>query len=198
MHAMKNFLVGSMVLAAATTGFAQTVTIGTPTSAASGGTTTVTIPVTVSTPPAVATTTTSSLAILDVTVGNGDGTSTVQTLGPRFATIALPTVVKDSAKGWNTTTSSYTVPATGTYLIISRIRLVDGTTAGISYGQGTATQNVDGPYFSWSTVVGPRNSALNFRMVQLQKGDAVNLFSYVDSSAGARLNTAELTIEQVQ
>ena len=199
MHVLKNILFRSVAFVAATAALAQTVTIGTPTSAATGGATTVTIPVLVSTPAAAAaTTSTSNLAIFDATVGVSDGATTVQMLGPSFTTIVLPTVLKDSANAWNKTTNKYVAPVTGSYRVVTRMRLVDGVMANSSVGQGANTVNADGPYLLWTTNVGLRNSSVNYRLVQLQKGDAISFFSYLDIPAGGRLNSAELMIEQVQ
>lgn len=199
MRVLTNVVLASMFTVAQAAGFAQSVSVGTPTSAQSGSITTVTIPVTVSTPPPSTTTTTaSSHALLDVQAGSGDGVSGIQTINQSFQTIALPKVVLDTASGWNASANTYTIPATGVYLIISKMRLVDSTAPGIQFGQGASTQNVDGPYFTWNTTAGLRNYSVTFRMATFNKGDLVRMFSYADFGTGARVNSAEMTIEQVQ
>ena len=187
------------ILFLSTVAGAQTVSVGSASSSTSGTTTTVTIPVTVATP-AVTTTgtpTTSNLALLDVTAGTGDGVSTVQTLQGAFSTVSLPTVVTDTASAWNPKTFAFVAPSAGTYLVMSRVRLVDGTAVGTSFGQGVSNQTVDGPYFLWSTATGLRNESVNYRLVQLTKGESITLFTYADGN-GAKLNSAELMIEQVR
>ena len=176
------------------------VTVGTASSTTSGTTTTVTIPVTVATPavtvplaPAI-----TNFAKFDATVGNASGIDAFQTLNQAFTTIALTNVIEDSAKGWNSKTNQYIAPVTGVYMVVSRIRFLDGTAPGTSYGQGVSTVNADGPYFLWQMTSGFRNNSVNFRLMQLNKGEAIELFAYVDSYNGAKLNYAELTIEQVQ
>ena len=105
-----------------------------------------------------------------------------------FNIIPLPSVVEDTAGGWDTGTNKYTVPVTGTYLIITKWRLTDNITPGISYGLGVNTSAVDGPWFEWFvTVAAPvsgngRQGALNTRIVHLNAGDQIFMYGYADNS----------------
>jgi hypothetical protein len=193
---MRNLTLSALLLATSFAG-AQTVTVGSTTSSINGNTTTITVPVQVAVPPA-ATVAAAVMASLRVEAGNGDGTSVTQNLDANFTTIALPRVVVDSANGWNASANTWTVPATGSYLIISSLRVVDNATPGLSYGQGVNGSNVDNPTFLWSTTNGKRNGTTNMRVMQLNAGQTVDLFAYADSSQPIALNGASLTIQQLQ
>ena len=191
----------SVLLFATAVAGAQTVTVGSTTSTTNGATTTITVPVMVAVPPATGTSGTSSMASLRVEAGASLGGAITQALGSAdgFKTVALSKVVTDTATGWNAATNSYTVPATGTYLIVSNIRLADFAPSGISYGQGVDTANVDSFSFLWtSTAAGPRNGFVNSRVMQLSAGQTVSLFAYIDSKTAIHLSSAILNIQQLQ
>ena len=189
----------SVFMFAATFAGAQTVTVGSTTSTTNGATTTITVPVSVAVPPASGTSGT-PMASFRAEVGGGLGQSAGQTFSTSdaFKTIALSRVLVDTASGWNASTNSYTVPATGTYLIISNIRLTDFAPQGISYGQGVDTSNMDSYSFLWvSTGAGPRNGFLNSRIMQLTAGQKLSLFAYVESKTPINLSSAILNIQQL-
>ena len=194
---MRNITLSAVLLATSFAG-AQTVTVGSTTSSVNGSTTTITVPVSVAVPPAPTVATAANMASLRVEAGNGDGTSTGQNVGTNFTTIILPRVVADSASGWNATANTWTVPTTGTYLVITNIRFVDNLVSGLSYGQGANTSNVDNASFLWNTTNGKRNGSTNTRIMQLTAGQAVDLFAYVDSSQPIAVSGASLTIQQLQ
>ena len=171
---------------------AQTVTVGSTTSTQNGSTTTITVPVSVAVPPA-ATVTGPVMASLRV-----EAAGTNQTLGASFKTVTLPNVIADSASGWNASASTYTAPATGTYLIISNVRLADSLPAGISWGQGVGTTNADSPSFMFTTTAGLRNGFVNSRIMQLSAGQTVSLFTYIDSPTPISIAAASLNIQQLQ
>ena len=135
----------SVLLFATAVAGAQTVTVGSTTSTTNGATTTITVPVMVAVPPATGTSGTSSMASLRVEAGSGLGAPISQTLSTAdaFKTVVLSHVVTDTATGWNASTNTYTVPTSGTYLIVSNIRLADFAPSGVSYGQGVDTTTVD-------------------------------------------------------
>ena len=177
---------------------AQTVTVGSTTSTQNGTTTTITVPVSVAVPPPTTTVAPTNLASLRVDTGNSSGNATTQTFTTFFKTVMLANVVTDSASGWNPVTSTYTAPNTGTYLIISTVRLVDALPAGISWGQGVHTSTADNPAFLWVTTAGPRNGFVNSRIMQLSAGQTVSLFLYADSLTPIALSGASLNIQQIQ
>ncbi len=194
---MVKFTLSALLFATAAAG-AQTVTLGTTTSSTNGNTTTITLPVTVAVPPAAAAAPAATLNSLRVELGDGTGSASGQVLGANFTTIALPHVITDSAAGWNATANTYTVPVTGSYMIVSMIRFVDALPSGISYGQGVNTSNVDSPSFYWSATVGKRNGSINVRTVQLSAGQTVDLFAYGDTSSPLAIASASLSIQQLQ
>jgi hypothetical protein len=169
----------------------QTVSVGTPSTIQAGSTTTITVPVTVSGATATAGGAT-GLPMLSVETNTASG---VQAVGAAFTTIKMGNVITDTAGAWNASTNAYTAPNTGTYLIVSKIRLSDNAMAGVSYGQGVNTSNVDGAFFVWSTTEGLRNSLANVRLVKLAAGQTVNLYAYFDGPSsvwGASLTIQEL------
>ena len=190
---MYKFKYLAVVLFASTLAGAQSVTVGSLSSVQNGTTTTITVPVSVAVPPA----TTPVAPVLASLVVNATNTGGILNAGAAFTTIPMNNVVTDSASGWNWTTNSYAIPVTGTYLIVSHLRLADGTPSGISYGQGVNSTNVDNPDFLWTTTNGLRNVVMNTRIVQLTAGTAVRLFSYVDSTSPISVIGASLSIQQL-
>ncbi len=190
----------SVLMFATAVAGAQTVTVGSTTSTTNGATTTITVPVSVAVPPASGGTSGSPMASLRVEAGASLGAAISETFSKAdtFKTVALSHVVTDTASGWNSTTNSYTIPVSGTYLIISNIRLADFAPPGVSYGQGVDTTNVDTFSFLWSTTgTAPRNGFVNSRVMQLSAGQTVSLFAYVDSASPIHLSSAILNIQQL-
>lgn len=190
-------LTSSVLLLASAVAGAQTVTVGTTSSTQNGSTTTITVPVSVAVPPA-APAASATMASFRADTGTTTGGTTGQTVGASFKTIKLPNVVTDSANGWNPTSSTFAAPTTGTYLIISSVRLNDSAPANISWGQGVNTSNSDNQTFSWATTAGLRNGFTNMRIMQLSAGQSVDLFAYVDHSNAVGIASASLSIQQLQ
>lgn len=184
----------AVVFFASTLAGAQSVTVGTLSSVQDGTTTTITVPVSVAVPPASTLPAAPALASLVV---NATNTSGILNGSNAFTTVPLNNVVTDTASGWNWTTNSYVVPVTGTYLIVSHVRLVDGAPVGVSYGQGVDSMNADSPSFLWATTNGTRNVVMNTRIVQLTAGTAVRLFTYIDSPSPISVIGASLSIQQL-
>ncbi len=193
---MIKLTLSALVFATAVAG-AQTVTVGTTTSTQNGVTTTITVPVSVAMP-AVTAVSAGNLAMLRVEAGDSNGNTDGQTIGGSFSTVSLPHIVTDTASGWNASASTYTVAVTGTYLIISNVRLVDSVTPGMSYGQGVNTGHFDSPSYLWNTTSGLRNGFSNVRIAQLSAGQTVDLFASIDSPRPVGLTSASLSIQQLQ
>lgn len=193
---MVKFTLAALLFATAVAG-AQTVTVGTTTSTQSGATTTITVPVSVSVPPST-TAAATPMVSLRVEAGDSNGNTNGQSIGGSFATVALSRIVTDTASGWSATANTYTVPVTGTYLIISNLRLVDAVTAGMNYGQGVNTGHFDSPSYLWNTTTGYRNGFTNTRVAQLSAGQTVDLFASIDSPRPVGLTSASLSIQQLQ
>ncbi|GAC1356087.1 MAG: hypothetical protein NVSMB3_02020 [Acidobacteriaceae bacterium] len=194
---MVKFTLSALLFATAVAG-AQTVTVGTTTSTQNGATTTINVPVSVALPPATTVAGGAPMVSLRVEAGDSNGNTNGQSIGSSFATVALSRVVTDTASGWNASASSYTVPVTGTYLIISNLRLVDALPAGLSYGQGVNTGHFDSPSYLWNTTAGYRNGFSNMRIAQLSAGQVVDLFASIDASRPVGITSASLSIQQLQ
>lgn len=97
--------------------------------------------------------------------------------------------VNDSHGAFNDTTHIYTVPAghAGTWLVSAKMRVVDGTGSGLSYGLGLDTVNADSPGFAWTTTIATTGTAryghINTRMISLNVGDVLRAFYYLDGAA---------------
>lgn len=191
MHKLKLLAV---LLSFSTLAGAQSVTVGTLTSVHDGTTTTITVPVSVAVPPGTTVPTSVPLASFVV---NATNTSGILNAGTAFTTVPMDIVVTDTASAWNWTTNSYVIPTTGTYLIVSHVRLADGVPPGISYGQGVNPTNVDNPDFLWTTTNGMRNVIMNTRIAQFTAGTAVRLFTYIDSPSPISVIGASLSIQQL-
>jgi hypothetical protein len=191
-----NKLALPLILLVSSLAGAQTVTVGTLTTAQNGVTTTITVPVAVALP-AATTATLPSYAYLSAQAGTGLGTAVIQSIGAAFTTIVLPTVVTDTATEWNPTSNVYVVPTTGTYIITSNLRLTDSPTPGISYGIGVGSTNADSPTFTWSTTSGIRNGFNTTQIVYLTAGTPLSLFAYVDSPKPLGIAGASISIKQL-
>ncbi len=101
--------------------------------------------------------------------------------------IALPNINVDSFTKWNATNRTYTIPATGNYLILSRLRLPDNVSPAMGWGQGVHTSQVDGAYFYWdvtrSGATNNRNIILNTRIAPFNINEVLNFFTYVDTAS---------------
>lgn len=82
------------------------------------------------------------------------GTQSLNTSG--FQLITLPTEVTDTGNNYDPATGLYTVPATGVYYCLAKVRLVDGTSANQNIGVGTHTATSDHEEFEWRTTAGNR------------------------------------------
>lgn len=122
-----------------------------------------------------------------------------------WTVLSLPTVNTDTMSGWNSSTNSYTVPVSGIYMIVTKMRPADASTAYVSYGQGAGTSAADSPSFQWFMTVptsgveiSSRNGSLNTRIMKLSKGDVITMFYYTDvaiSIAAASMNITLLGTE---
>lgn len=88
----------------------------------------------------------SGSAVFIASLGNGNGSvSAANISATAFNTVPLTTVSKNIGGGvWNATNSTYTVPNSGTYLIKSSVRLVDGSISRNIF-QAVHTSNSDIP-----------------------------------------------------
>ncbi|MFY1048366.1 hypothetical protein [Chryseobacterium sp. GP-SGM7] len=127
-------------------------------------------------------------------LGNGNGgASNAPIPATTFYTVPLPTINKNTGGGvWSTTDNTYTVPVSGTYLIKSSIRLVDGST-GRNVFQAVNTANADIPEGLWQTNTGGRWTMLYNRIAYFNRNDVLRLYMYSDGTA-ANVSDASLNI----
>jgi len=107
-----------------------------------------------------------------------------------FTTLVLNTVSVDTASGYSTSTGLYTIPATGIYMIVTKLRPADGSTEFVSYGQGAGTTLADSTNFQWFMTVSTttpstfaRNESINTRIMRLTEGQTISMFYYDDTVA---------------
>lgn len=137
----------------------------------------------------------SSLAYLDVSVG-GTGTPSTQTLPSfQFVNMVLKDVNQDTATGWNPATHIYTIPVTGTYQIISKLRLADNSPP-TSFAQGVNTTLGDGTWMVWNQFSGKRTTLINVRTALFTSGTQLQMGAYCDNSAPCVIDSGDLIIEQ--
>lgn len=128
-------------------------------------------------------------------LGNGNGSATSATIPASvFNTIPLTSVSKNTGGGlWSTADNIYTVPISGTYLIKSSFRLIDGSVARNVF-QAVHTTNSDIPEGIWQTSSsGGRWTMLYTRIAYFNKNDQLRLYMYSDG-ATASLSDASLNI----
>lgn len=138
-----------------------------------------------------------SSTFADASLGSGDGSTNMQSVAAgSFTTISLNTKVSDPGNNFNTSTFMYTVPSTGLYLVLARMRIVDASTSGNNYGISVHTSNSDGPWFQWQTNAsqsgGNRWSANYQRLASFSAGNQLRLFTYGQSAFN--INNAAMQI----
>ncbi|REC45379.1 MULTISPECIES: hypothetical protein [Chryseobacterium] len=133
-------------------------------------------------------------AVFIASLGNGNGSATAASINSGgFTTVPLSTVTKNVGGGiWTPATNTYTVPSSGTYLIKSSIRLVDGS-ASRNVFQAVHTVNSDIPEGIWDTNSGNRWTMLYTRIAYFNKNDQLRLYMYSDG-ATANISDASLNI----
>lgn len=128
-----------------------------------------------------------------------------------YITLVLPTVNFDPLARWNSGTNIWTVPETGRYMIMSKMRIADDANAAsgttqpprFGYSQGVHTSNVDGFWYLWSvtnsgavnsggTKIANRNILFNMRINTFTVGDLLRMYAFVDQATAVW--AAELTI----
>ncbi|SEF74566.1 hypothetical protein SAMN05421847_0802 [Halpernia humi] len=134
-----------------------------------------------------------SSPVFTASLGSGAGGTTNATIAANgFNTVPLPTVVSNVGGGvWNGAPNyTYTVAKSGTYIIKSSIRLVDGSSARNIF-QAVGVSNADIPDGIWQTNSGNRWTMLYTRIAFFNKGDVLRLYIY---SAGAVANLSDASL----
>ena len=136
----------------------------------------------------------SGSVVFTASLGNGNGsTASASVAATAFNTVPLPNVTKNIGGGvWNTTNNTYTVPTSGTYIIKSSVRLVDGSPIRNLF-QAVNTTNSDIPDGVWQTNNGNRWTMLYNRIAYFNKNDQLRLYIYSDGAV-ANISDASLNI----
>ena len=136
---------------------------------------------------------TSGSVLFSATLGNATNISSASIGATAFNTVPISTVIRNIGGGvWNTTTYTYSVPISGTYLIKSSVRLIDGS-ASRNIFQSVHTSNVDIQEGIWQTSSGNRFTMLNTRIAYFNAGELLRLYIYSDG-ANANITDASLNI----
>ena len=121
---------------------------------------------------------------LEVKFGNGNGSEQNFTLSA-FSTVNFSGLsgyaLDDIGGNYDPITNFYTVPKTGTYLIMTRLRVTDAQGLQENYGHGADIANQDSATFSWFETNTNRNGSLNQRISSFNKGDKIRMFVYSDT-----------------
>lgn len=127
-------------------------------------------------------------------LGSGNGGASSATIpASAFNTVPLPAVAQNIGGGiWSVANNTYTIPVSGTYLIKSSIRLVDGST-GRNMFQAVHTANSDIPEGIWQTNSGNRWTMLYNRIAYFNRNDVLRLYIYSDGQV-ANISDASLNI----
>ena len=139
------------------------------------------------------TSSTGSPTFLDVVSSNA------LNLGSGFNTVLVAGVNQDTASAFNRQTGLYTVPTSGYYLCVAKLRFADNVPGQINYGLGVGTTNLDNPSFTWfltnsSSSGYSRNGASNSSIGYFTAGQQIRMYAYVDAATTLPVNSAELSI----
>ena len=106
----------------------------------------------------------------------------------------------DIGSNWDAAEHHYVVPSTGLYQITATLRAADNQTAGIQFGMGLHSANVDGNWFLWhaiqTTLNGERRTTYSYvRTDFFNTGERLRLFTYSDQ--GFTVNATVLNVFRV-
>lgn len=135
--------------------------------------------------------------VFTASLGTGAGGTTNATIAAGGFNTVPVNLTKNLGGGvFNTTNYTYAVPVSGTYIIKSSIRLIDGS-ASRNIFQAVGTTNADIAEGIWQTNPAPtgvgRWTMLYVRIAFFNKGDLLRLYIYSDGAV-ANLSDASLNI----
>jgi len=113
-----------------------------------------------------------------------------------FTTMPAPAVAVDTQSGYDTATSFYTIPATGTYSLTGLIRPGDGQVSGTNCAIGVEAVTGDSPTLVWSTG-GNRHSMHVSRIGHFVEGDTLRLVYFFDTASPVNVNYANIGVQLV-
>jgi len=115
-----------------------------------------------------------------------------------FTRLNIDSVTYDPLGGFDTTNHWYTIPVTGYYIVVARVRLPDGLTAGIDTGIGVGTAESEGtPQFSWQEYQSGRTSIDIARVDKFNAGDQIRAYVYFDSAMTIGAGAMYLAIQLI-
>lgn len=107
--------------------------------------------------------------------------ATLSGVANSFKAMAFDATSIDNGKNFSLSGGYYTIPYSGNYLIITKLRLADNLSA-LSYGQAAGTVLQDASYFAWyqanTTTSYNRNSSLNVRLANFSSGSKIFMYGY--------------------
>lgn len=118
---------------------------------------------------------------------NGTGVATVQTLASVTTAVldVAGTVVSNAGGGFSAASDIYTLPISGTYMLMGSARVTDSFGTSCNVGLGIHWQNdLLSPYFRWHKYVtggGTRWSFDYSRIGQFSAGDQLRFYMFQDS-----------------
>lgn len=130
---------------------------------------------------------------------DGFGQNGFSVTNSAFTKVPFNTVSVDQGSCWDSTNKYYVVPATGVYVVITKLRPEGNVTGGKGYGQGADTALQDSASFAWFTTATAsvnRHGSLNIRVGSFTAGDHIMMVYYADS-IGTTTAQAEMTIYRV-
>ena len=118
--------------------------------------------------------------------------------GATTTRLNIDSVTYDPLEGFDTTNHWYTIPVTGYYIVVARVRLPDGLTAGIDTGIGVGTAESEGtPQFSWQEYQSGRTSIDIARVDKFNAGDQIRAYVYFDSAMTIGAGAMYLAIQLI-
>ena len=131
--------------------------------------------------------TTNKSTFMEVKYGQGQGSQANYGLTNSFTKVnfhsLLSYTLTDNGGNYSAANDWYVCPVSGTYVVITKIRITDGTTANYSYGQGAGTAAADNPTFLWQqTNTASRNGSQNVMITHYTSGSTVFMFTYSDNA----------------
>ena len=130
-------------------------------------------------------------------------TTSFQSIGNAFTTLQLGTDVIDTASAYDAATSIYTVPQTGVYHAIVRVRVADGSPPNIPLGLGVDVANTDGAGFVWGQTPpaaasgSNRYTLTNTRALRLTAGAKLRVFAFADTTTPLGLKSVEVFLARI-
>lgn len=134
----------------------------------------------------------------DASYGNGQGGIVGPAITTAFGKLTLDTANSNVGGYFDTANSWYTVPVTGLYLSIAKVRLTDSVgTSGANLGLGVDGTVADGPHFVWQSIPSATRKTFDYqRLALFTAGTHLQLYAYYDGGnvtmAAASLNVVRL------